>query len=135
MLGVEAHIWLRMQDSDFREQVSEVCQEAFPGPAAPLAASPKLAQQPAHRLFPKRDQSRFDSRYGMVAKVSPHHGLQPFCRFRQRVLHPPSQLGLHLLQLPRHTFADGLSDYGVVASLTAPHLNVRETPEITYIWS
>jgi hypothetical protein len=38
--GVEAYIWVGLQDFDFRQQSPEVFIEAFPCPFAPLAPPP-----------------------------------------------------------------------------------------------
>jgi hypothetical protein len=63
----------------------------------------------------------------MVLEVSPHHRLEPFGRFRQRVMHSQSQLSVELFQLRCPTFADRLSVYGEIACLRVCPTDVGET--------
>lgn len=63
----------------------------------------------------------------MILEVTPHYRLKPFGRFHQRVMHSLFQLGVELLQLRCHAFADRLTDYGEIACLPMCPTDVSET--------
>src|SRR6266851_3578882 len=110
MLGVEARMWVRVQDADLGEQGSESLKEAVPRPPASLAASTNLTKPEAKHRGPECTQSLLVAGDRVVLEISPHHRLQPFGRLRQRVMQAASQLGMDLLQLRCHPFADGRAD-------------------------
>src|SRR5712692_3951906 len=130
MLGVEARLWVRVQDADLGEQSAESLEEAVPGPPAPLAASANLTEPEAKHRVPERSQSLLVARNGVILEKSPHHRLQPFDRLRQRVMHAASQLGLDLLQLRCHPFADCRTGDDEIARLPVSPTDVSETEKV-----
>src|SRR5215467_2601307 len=53
MFGVEAHMRIGMFDAGKGNMDRKPLPKAFPGPTAPLAPPPKLAQPQAQHVFPK----------------------------------------------------------------------------------
>src|SRR5262245_18162703 len=110
MPGVEANIRVGVNDGDFGKQAFEPLKEAVPSPPAPLAAATNLTQPETEYSLPECSKGPLVTGNIVVLKVPSHHRLQPFRRLRQRIMHPASQLGIDLLQLCGHPFADRDAD-------------------------
>src|ERR1700730_11535443 len=130
MPGVEARLWVRVQDADLGEQGAESLEEAVPGPPASLAASANLTKPEAKHRVPERSQSLLVARNGVILEKAPPHRLQPFDRLRQRVMHSASQFGLDLLQLRCHPFADCRTGDDEMARLPVSPTDVSETAKV-----
>src|SRR6516165_1190544 len=130
MLGVEAHVWIGMFDAGKGNMDRKPLPKAFPGPTAPLASPPKLAQPQTQHVFPEHSRSLLVARYGVVSEIPPHHRLDPLQGIRGGLVHAPLQLRLDFLQLGCHALADGLSQDHEVTRLVARPTNVGETQKI-----
>jgi hypothetical protein len=69
------------------------------------------------------------SRYAEVANMPTYNGLQPCADFRNRVMHTPPQLDLHLLQLGLHALANGVPKHHKPSLLRLP-ADMRKAEEI-----
>ena len=130
MPSVEADMWVRVKDGDFGEQACDPLQEAVPSPPAPLAAAANLTQPETEYSLPERSKAPLVTGNGVVLEVSSHHRLQPFRRLRQRIMPPAPQLGMDLLQLRGHPFADRDADYRETARRPVCPPDVGETEKV-----
>src|SRR5262249_40394650 len=112
------------------EQALETLEEAVPSPPAPLAAAANLPQPETEYSFSECSKAPLVTRNGVVLKVPSHHRLQPFRRLRQRIMHPAPQLGIDLLELCGHPFADRDADDGERARCAAGPTDVGETKKV-----
>ena len=87
MFGVKALARIGMYHVDFRYLNSEPLHESLPGPTAPLAPPPKLAQPQSQHIFPERSETLLVARDGVISEIPPYHRLQPLQRVLDGLVH------------------------------------------------
>ncbi len=111
-------------------------QPSLDEPLHPLPLDTPLLTPPRKGVMPEATyreaevgQSIPISRDSEVPDMPTHNGLQPRANFRNRIMHTPPQLGLHLLQLGLHTFANRLPKNHELSLLRLP-ADMREAKEV-----
>src|SRR5690242_14080743 len=94
-------------------------------PVLLAAAQQTVSPQPAESCS-KPCQAVDVPWYRVIVEVASHDRLEPLSRFRHRVMPPPCQFLLQLLQLDSHAFGYGLALHGKGALPVLP-TDVSET--------
>ncbi len=97
-----------MADTGRRQPAADEPVHSLPQNATMLASSTQRSMPEVAYGETKVGQGVPVARHSKVSDMPAHHGLQPFADFRNRVVHAPSQLDFHLLQLGLHAFANRL---------------------------
>src|ERR1035437_3963300 len=130
MFGRKAHLRIRMQDLDFRNQMSESLLKTPPTPAASLTPPAKLPPPHMQHFVPKRLHSLLVTRHRMVLEISANHRLEPLRSALRLLVQPLAQLLSDLLQFGRHALADRLPVHLEVPRLTILPTNMSETQKV-----
>jgi hypothetical protein len=118
-----------MADMGRRQPAADEPLHSFPQNATVLApASQDVVPEVAHSET-RASQSVPVARHSEVSDMPAHHGLQPLADFRNRVMHAPPQLDLHLLQFGLHSFANRLPKHQKPSLLRLP-ANMLEAEKI-----
>src|SRR5271155_5800751 len=111
---------IRMADMGRRQPAADEPLHSFPMKATFLAPSSEDVVPEIAHSETKVSQSVPVTRHSEVSDMPAHLGLQPLADFRNRVMHAPPQLDLHLLQFGLHSFANRLPKHQKPSLLRLP---------------
>src|ERR1700752_3840048 len=95
----EALVRPRMEDSRLGEEVFDESAHPFPRQPGPLAAPHQSAVPEPGCLVSEHREDPTIGRHSVVVVEARHHLLQPSSLFRDRLMHSPPKLLLHVLEL------------------------------------
>src|ERR1035441_1227451 len=129
MCGGEPLGWPGMQDVRDGQPAGRELMQSFPVEAMALAALAQLGSPQPGQPVAKESQAVEVSRYRVIVEVALHDRPEPFTGLRHRIVHPPSELLLDLLQLGPQAFADRLAPHRE-SSLSGLPADVREAQKV-----
>ena len=103
---------------------------AVPEDATGLAAPGQRAMPVVAHLEPKDVQRGSVHGHAIVAKMPTHDRAQPLPHFRDGIMHTPSKLGLHFVELRLQPLAHRLPQHRKHSIAPLPHANMRKAEEV-----
>ncbi len=109
-----------MADMGRRQPAVDEPLHSLPLDATMLASSAQRSMPQVAHGETKVGQGMPVARHSEVPDMPTHNGLQPLANFRNRVMHAPPQLDLHLLQFGLHALANRLPKHQKPSLLRLP---------------
>jgi len=111
VLDGKAHIWPGVKNAGFGEKVVDQLRDPFPRGVVLLTALPERASPQVRDVVAERAKCATVGRHRVICEETGDDLPQPLPLLGNRLVHPPSQFRLDLLELRPHAVAPALAPH------------------------